>query len=110
MPTVQFSERHKHTYLHIGKWAKEKHPNFLEDEAQVSIKNMKRWGTWVAQWVTCMTLGLRSGHDPMVCGIQPSVRLCADSGKPAWDSLSLPLCPSPRSVSVSLCVSKVNKL
>ena len=41
-------------------------------------------------------------------GFEPRVRLCADSAEPAWDSLSLSLCPSPAyAVSLSL---KINKL
>ena len=52
-------------------------------------------GTWVAQLVMHPTLDLGSGHDLMVCEFKPQAGLCADSVKPAWDSLSLSLCPSP---------------
>ena len=59
-------------------------------------------GAWVAQLVKCLTCGFGSGHGLMVYGIQPHIRLCAESVEPAWDSLSL---SSPsllvRSVSVS---------
>ena len=35
-----------------------------------------------------VSLGFGSGHDLQVRGIEPHVRLCADSVEPAWDSLS----------------------
>ena len=35
-----------------------------------------------------LTLGLGSGHDLTVHGFEPSIRLCARSVVPAWDSLS----------------------
>ena len=68
------------------------------------------WGTWVAQSVKHLTLDFGSGHDLTVHEFEPHIY--ADSAKPAWDSLSLPLCPSPahsfaRSLSLSL---KINKL
>ena len=47
--------------------------------------------TWVAQLVKYQTLDFCSGHDPIVHGIKPCVRLCTVSTEPAWDSLSLPL-------------------
>ena len=55
-------------------------------------------GAWVAQSTGRPTLDFGSGHDLTVSGIEPHVRFCADSGKPAWDSASpslfLPLpCP-----------------
>ena len=47
------------------------------------------------------TLDLGSGHDLVVCGIEPRVGLCADSAEPVWDSLSAP--PQPAlSLSLSL--------
>ena len=52
-------------------------------------------GTWVAQSVKHPTLNLGSGGDLMVCEFEPHVKLCADGAEPAWDSLSLFLCPSP---------------
>ena len=65
----------------------------------------------MAQSVKHLTLGFGSGHDLMVCGIEPHVRLCADSEEPAWDSLflllSLPLPYRYLSHSLSL---KINKL
>ena len=42
----------------------------------------------MTQSVKCPALDLSSGHDLMVCGIEPLVRLLADSVEPAWDSLS----------------------
>ena len=38
-----------------------------------------------------LTLDFSSGHDLMVCELEPRVRLCADSAKPAWDSLCVSL-------------------
>ena len=64
--------------------------------------------SWLAQWVKRPTLDFDSGHDLMVCGIEPHMGLHADSSGPAWDSHSLP-----PSLSVSLCLSlslKINKL
>ena len=59
-----------------------------------------------------LILGFGSGHDLMVCGFQPCVRLCAGSLEPAWDSVSLSLCPSLLALSLSLSLSlskEVNK-
>ena len=52
------------------------------------------WGAWVASLVEHLTLDFGSGHDPMVHEFKPSVRLCADSAEPTWDSLSLSLSPN----------------
>ena len=52
-------------------------------------------GAWVAQSIERPTLCFSSGHDLMVCGFKPHVRLHADRAEPAWDSLSLSLCPFP---------------
>ena len=48
------------------------------------------YGRWVAQSVKHPTLDLGSGHDVVVCGIEPHVGPCTDSVGPAWDPLSLP--------------------
>ena len=45
----------------------------------------------MAQSVKSLTLDAGSGHNLRVHGIKPCVGLCADSAKPAWDSLSLSL-------------------
>ena len=51
-----------------------------------------------------------SGDDLRVRGFEPRVRLCADSTEPAWDSLSLSLCPFHAfSLSLSLSLSLKNK-
>ena len=42
-------------------------------------QNTVSWGVWVAQLVERLTLGFGSGHDLVVLGIQPYVRLCAYS-------------------------------
>ena len=65
-------------------------------------------GAWVAQSGKWPTLDFSSGHDLTVCELEPHVSLCADSTVPAWDSLSLSLCPSP-ALSVSLSVSLKKK-
>ena len=49
----------------------------------------------MAQSVKCPTFDLGSGHDLTACEIEPQVGLNADSMEPAWDPLSLVLCPSP---------------
>ena len=49
----------------------------------------------MAQLVKHLTLGFGSGHDLMVHGVEPCIRLCADNAEPAWDSLFISLCPSP---------------
>ena len=50
-------------------------------------------GLLVAQSVKHLTLDFGSGHDLIVCGLEPHPGLCAESVEPAWDSLSpsLPL-------------------
>ena len=56
-------------------------------------------GTRVVQSVKRRTLDFGSGHDLMVCELEPHVGLCADSVEAAWESLSpplsLPLPPTP---------------
>ena len=42
----------------------------------------------MAQSVEAPTLDFSSGQDLTVCGIEPQVRLFADSMEPAWDSRS----------------------
>ena len=49
----------------------------------------KVWGTWVAQSVQHPPPGFGSGHDLTVRGIEPHVRLCADSTACLGFSLSL---------------------
>ena len=72
----------------------------------------------MAQSVKHLTLDFGSGHDLMVRGIEPHVRLCTDSMEAAWDCLPLSasplrthththtLCPSPVH---ALSLSKINK-
>ena len=52
---------------------------------------MKMWGTWVAQLVKHLTLDIGSGHNLIVCEIEPHVGLHTDNAQPAWDSLSFSL-------------------
>ena len=59
----------------------------------------------MAQSVKSLTLDAGSGHDLRVHGIKPCVRLCADSAKPAWDSLS-PSLSLPLAYSHTLSLSK----
>ena len=47
----------------------------------------------MAQLVKRLTPDFFSSHDLTVGGMEPCVRLCADSMKPAWDSLSLSTSP-----------------
>ena len=55
----------------------------------------------MVQSVKHLTLGVGSGHDLMVPGMEPRVGLCTDSTEPAW-ILSLPL-------SLPLPTLKINK-
>ena len=50
---------------------------------------------WVAHSLKHPTHDFGIGHDLTVCGIEPHIGFCAGSADPAWDSLSLSLCPSP---------------
>ena len=61
----------------------------------------------MAQSVKGPTLDFGSGPDLAVCELEPRIGLCADSAKPAWDSLSLllSLCP-PAPLGLSLSLSK----
>ena len=43
----------------------------------------KAWGTGMAQLVKRRTLDFRSGHDLMVCELEPCIGLCADRTEPA---------------------------
>ena len=64
----------------------------------------------MAQSVERPTLGFGSGHDLMVCGFEPQVRLCADGMKPTWNSLS-PSLSAPPLLTWSLSLSEIkNKL
>ena len=60
-------------------------------------------GAWVAQSVKCLTLNFGSGHDLTGHEFKPCVGLCADSEKPAWDSLSL---SAPPQLVHALCLSQ----
>ena len=61
----------------------------------------------MAQSVKCLALDFNSGHDLMVCVMEPCNGLCPDSTEPAWDFLSLLLSAPPL---LSLCLSlKINK-
>ena len=62
----------------------------------------------MAQSVKRPTLDFGSSHDLEVVRLSLChIRLCADSGGPPWDSLSLSLCPSLTHVlSLSLKVNK----
>ena len=65
---------------------------------------------WVAHLFQHPTLGFGSGHDLVVCGIEPRVRLCVDSVEHARDSLSPSLSAPPSLThSLSVCLSLKNK-
>ena len=59
----------------------------------------------MTQSVKGLTLGFSLGHGLGVCVFEPHVGLCADSVEPAGD-ISLPLCPSSFTLSVSLEINK----
>ena len=61
----------------------------------------------MAQSVEHPTLDFGSVHDPRVMGSSPALGPVL-SMEPAWDSLSLSLCPSPVHA-LSLSVPKINK-
>ena len=52
-----------------------------------ALKRQSLWGAPVAQLLKCLTLGFGSGHDLMVRGFEPHVRLHADSPEPAVRNL-----------------------
>ena len=58
------------------------------------VKDSMLRGARVAQSVKRPALDFGSGHDLTVREFEPCIGLHADSGQPAWDSLSLSLCPS----------------
>ena len=59
----------------------------------------------MAQLVERPTLDFGSDHDLTVREFEPHIGLCADSVKPAWDSVSLPLSltlPHPQNKEINL--------
>ena len=62
------------------------------EEWQGCIAKGHACGTWVAPSVKHPTFDVSLGYDLTVCEFEPCVRLCADSGEPAWDSVSPSLC------------------
>ena len=44
-------------------------------------------GAWVAQSGKRPTLDFSTGHDLMVCEMEPHIRFPTDSTEPSWDSL-----------------------
>ena len=64
---------------------------------------MKDHGGLMAQSVKHLILDFSSGHELVICEIEPLFGLCTDNFEPAWDSLSLSLSlPLPCSLSRSL--------
>ena len=59
----------------------------------------------MAQLVKHTTLDFGSGHDHMVHGFEPCIRLCAESTDPAWNSLSPLSLPLPYLLSFRLSKS-----
>ena len=59
------------------------------------LQILNSWGAWEALSVERLALDFGSGHDLAVREIEPRVELCADSVKPAWDSLPLSLSVTP---------------
>ena len=59
----------------------------LEKSLAIPLK-INRAGAWVAQLVKRPTVGVGSGYDLTVRGIEPHVGLCTGSTEPARDSLS----------------------
>ena len=69
-------------------------PNIFELYINIYIKKYL-WGTLGAQVVKSLTPDFGSGHDLMVHGTKPCIRLWADSPESAWDSLSPSLSAPP---------------
>ena len=59
----------------------------------------------MAQSVKPPTLDFSSGHDLMVCEIEPCIGFCTDSVEPAWESLSA--LPHPLKINKHFFLSKV---
>ena len=72
-----------------------------------SIKLDDARGTWVAQSVKPPILDFSSGHNLMVCGVEPHAGLCTGSVEPAWDSLS-PLLSAPPLLALSLLKTNIH--
>ena len=60
----------------------------------------------MAQSVNPPTLDFGSGHDLLVCEIEPCIGLHADSSEPAWDSISMLLS---RSRALAPPLTSINK-
>ena len=88
-----------------GAYLKKK-KNLKSQKPYHRVKTASCRSAWVAQSVKRLTLDFGSGHDFAVCGIEPHVRLCADSMEPAWNSLCAAL---PDSLSLSLKINKLKK-
>ena len=58
----------------------------------------------MAQSAKCLTLDFGSGHDPMVCKMEPHVGLCTGSTKLTQDSL----CPYPAGLSFKKQTKNIN--
>ena len=83
-------------------------PSYEVHRCRIKIPSLS-WGAWVAQLVNHPTLSFSSGHDLMVCEVEPCIRLHADGGEPAWDSLPVSLSALPllaRSVSQKINLKK----
>ena len=63
---------------------------FLPKGDPNAIEQMPR-GTWVAQSVKLLTLSFCSGHDLIVRGFEPRIRLCALTAISLLETLSVPL-------------------
>ena len=67
----------------------EQHREYTSCHWLIALKNTVKMGHLGGSVGSASDFG--SGHDLMVCGFKPHVRLYADSTEPAWDSLSLSL-------------------
>ena len=68
--------------------------------------------TYMAQSVKRVTLDFGSGQDLTVRELEPRTGLCAGSAKPAWASVSVPLCPSSahaHCLTLSLSINKLKR-
>ena len=94
----------------IKNWKKKKendNQKVLADE-NILQNNKHRVPEWLSQ-LSDWLLILAQVHDPMICGLEPHVGLCADSVEPASESLSLSL-PLPCSALSFSTISKHYKV
>ena len=82
-----------------------KFSNFIHLSVLIQISNLLGQLGGSVSWV-CQTLDFGLGHDLTIQGLSPVSGSVLATQEPAWDSLSLSLCPSPLSISLALKINK----